>query len=190
VPRVDGALVDVDVVSSEDFRAVMRVLTTQMGFVMSTVALPAMAPAMMDSSVVRRADAREDFRAAREKKERVHSYPSKHTLALLSSQHPISTSTCDDVELTVIIHEIRNTNPKHGALHARIQPRHALALDDAARGIQCRRLRALGLDLRACGERDERIRQGHAQQTAARTGQRVRDIVALLGSRACRDRGC
>ena len=57
-----------------DCRAVMRVLTTQIGFVISTVALPAMAPAIMDSRVVSFWEARVR-RAAREKNARVHSYP-------------------------------------------------------------------------------------------------------------------
>lgn len=35
-----------------DFRAVMRVLTTQIGLVINTVALPASAPAAIDSSVL------------------------------------------------------------------------------------------------------------------------------------------
>lgn len=60
----------------EDSRAVMRVLTTQMGFVMRTVAEPARAPASMDSSVVSFVLVREGERwAARSKKARVHSYP-------------------------------------------------------------------------------------------------------------------
>ena len=58
-----------------DSRAVMRVLTTQIGFVMRTVAEPAIAPARMDSTVVNFEEAREDFIAARSKKARVHSYP-------------------------------------------------------------------------------------------------------------------
>ncbi len=58
-----------------DCRAVMRVLTTQIGFVISTVAEPAMAPAIMDSMVVSFFEALEDRIAARSKKSRVHSYP-------------------------------------------------------------------------------------------------------------------
>ena len=62
---------------SSDRRAVMRVLTTQIGFVSRTVAEPAMRPASMDSRVVRFVpERRPDLRAAREKRERVHSYPS------------------------------------------------------------------------------------------------------------------
>lgn len=53
----------------------MRVLTTQMGLVRSTVAEPAMAPAIMDSAVVSFIEARPALRAAFSKKERVHSYP-------------------------------------------------------------------------------------------------------------------
>lgn len=58
-----------------DCRAVMRVLTTQIGFVIRTVAEPAMAPAIMDSMVVSFFEALEDRIAARSKKSRVHSYP-------------------------------------------------------------------------------------------------------------------
>lgn len=55
--------------------AVMRVLTTQMGLVISTVALPARAPASMDSTVVSLEEARPALMAARSKAARVHSYP-------------------------------------------------------------------------------------------------------------------
>ena len=55
--------------------AVMRVLTTQIGFVSSTVALPARAPAIMDSTVVSFLEARPARMAARSKAARVHSYP-------------------------------------------------------------------------------------------------------------------
>lgn len=55
--------------------AVMRVLITQIGFVMRTVAEPARAPQSMDSTVVRVLLARLVRRAARMKRERVHSYP-------------------------------------------------------------------------------------------------------------------
>lgn len=55
-------------------RVVMRVLTTQMGLVMTTVAEPARAPAIMDSTVVRRRVARPALAAADSKKARVHSY--------------------------------------------------------------------------------------------------------------------
>jgi hypothetical protein len=56
-------------------RAVMRVLTTQIGFVQRTVAEPARAPASIDSMVVRRREERPEARARRSKKERDHSYP-------------------------------------------------------------------------------------------------------------------
>ena len=56
-------------------RAVIRVLTTQIGFVISTVALPAIAPAIMDSIVVSFLEARPALIAARSKPARVHSYP-------------------------------------------------------------------------------------------------------------------
>lgn len=59
----------------EEEEAVMRVLITQIGFVMRTVAEPARAPQSMDSTVVRDLLARLVRRAARVKRERVHSYP-------------------------------------------------------------------------------------------------------------------
>lgn len=58
-----------------DWRAVILVLTTHIGFVMRTVALPAIAPAIIDSMVVSFLDVRELRIAARSKKARVHSYP-------------------------------------------------------------------------------------------------------------------
>ncbi len=58
-------------------RAVMRVLITQIGFVISTVALPAKAPANMDSRVVSFLFARPVRMAPRAKRSRVHSYPSQ-----------------------------------------------------------------------------------------------------------------
>jgi hypothetical protein len=81
VPRVEGAFCagvgapGSDSSEASDLRVVMRVLTTQMGFVMRTVALPARAPAIMDSSVVSLDEARPALSAAFSKKERVHSYP-------------------------------------------------------------------------------------------------------------------
>lgn len=68
-----GELVLVGRVEEEE--AVMRVFITQIGFVMRTVADPARAPQSMDSTVVRDLLARLLRRAARAKRERVHSYP-------------------------------------------------------------------------------------------------------------------
>ena len=64
-----------DVELASALRAVIRVLTTQIGFVQRTVAEPARAPASMDSTVVRRREKRPEARARRSKKERDHSYP-------------------------------------------------------------------------------------------------------------------
>ena len=69
-----------------DSRAVIRVLTTQIGFVISTVAEPAIAPAIIDSTVVSFMLVREgDRAAARSKKARVHSYPVFHA-SLISAE--------------------------------------------------------------------------------------------------------
>ena len=73
--REDALLLEEAEEWDSDARAVMRVLTTQMGLVMSTVAEPAIAPATIDSRVVSLVLAREERMAARSKKERVHSYP-------------------------------------------------------------------------------------------------------------------
>ena len=84
VAKLDGfraGLSDIveDVKSSEEeefaWWAVILVLTTQIGFVMRTVALPAIVPVIIDSTVVSFLDAREVRTAARSKKARVHSYP-------------------------------------------------------------------------------------------------------------------
>lgn len=84
VPSVDGAFAGFapgrTCSSDSDFRAVMRVLMTQIGFVMRTVALPASAPASMDSRVVSLEDARPALSAAFSKKDRVHSYPALYQL--------------------------------------------------------------------------------------------------------------
>lgn len=55
-------------------RAVMRVLTTQVRFVIITVALPARAPASIDSMVVSFLEARPALRAAFSNQARDHSY--------------------------------------------------------------------------------------------------------------------
>ena len=77
VAKVEGARADFELLgrSEDDFLAVIRVLTTQIGFVMSTVALPAIAPAIMDSIVVSLDEARLDLMAARSKNALLHSYP-------------------------------------------------------------------------------------------------------------------
>lgn len=56
-------------------RAVILVFMTQIGLVMRTVALPASAPAIIDSTVVSFWDARPARSAARVNNARVHSYP-------------------------------------------------------------------------------------------------------------------
>ena len=68
-----------DLGSSEEdssaWRAAILVLTTHIGLVIRTVALPATAPASIDSIVVSFLDARDVRTAARWKKARVDSYP-------------------------------------------------------------------------------------------------------------------
>jgi len=73
--EVDGAGRSVEGDSGEDCRAVMRVFMTQIGFVISTVAEPAIAPQSMDSRVVSFWEVRDARWAARWRKLRVDSYP-------------------------------------------------------------------------------------------------------------------
>lgn len=68
---------------ASSFLAVIRVFTTQMGFVRITVALPAMAPAIIDSTVVSFLDGRPEVMAALSKPDLVHSYPEAVSLSVL-----------------------------------------------------------------------------------------------------------
>src|ERR1700761_577514 len=72
-PKVEaflgGALLGPPGSVSCDLGAVMRVLTTHIGFVIKTVRLPATAPAAMDSIAVSFLDARPDLMAAFSKNE-------------------------------------------------------------------------------------------------------------------------
>lgn len=151
----------------------MRVLTTQMGFVSSTVAEPAMAPAIIDSMVVSFMLARPDLRAAFSKKERVHSYPGFTCQRYYSIDVTVHART-------VVVDKVRNGDAEQRAVQARVQACDALALDDPARGAQSGGLRALRLDLGACRERDEGVCQGHGEQASTGAGEGVGDIVALL----------
>ena len=78
VPSVDrGFLLDVPgsaSLSDSVLRAVIRVFTTQMGLVTNTVILPAIAPAIIDSTAVSLFEARPAFSAAFSNAPRVHSY--------------------------------------------------------------------------------------------------------------------
>lgn len=79
VPKVEGSFLCVrpEIGCSSDacLRAVMRVFTTHIGLVSSTVAVPAIAPANMDSRAVRFSLVRPDFKAVFRRRLRVHSYP-------------------------------------------------------------------------------------------------------------------
>jgi len=75
VPIDVGAFVGVTPSTSLPcFLVVILVLTTQIGFVSRTVAEPAMAPAIIDSTVVSLFEARPALTAAFSKAARVHSY--------------------------------------------------------------------------------------------------------------------
>ena len=94
------------------FLAVIRVFTTQIGLVMRTVALPAIAPAIMDSMVVSLDVARADLMAARSKNARVHSYPVPSELSFLS--YFIDRSW----RRTVIVDEVGHTYAKQRRVQA------------------------------------------------------------------------
>lgn len=128
-----------------DCRAVMRVFTTQIGFVMRTVALPAMAPAIMDSRVVSFWEARVR-RAAREKKARVHSYPVRIVSKICVAR--------DCEERTVVVHEVGDRDTEQCAIQTRIEPRDPFSLNNTAHGIVGGGLSALRLDLGSGGECD------------------------------------
>lgn len=85
---------------------------------------------------------------------------------------------------TVVVDEVGDSDAKQRRVQTRVQSCDALTLDNSACSAQSRRLGALRLDLSARGEGDERVGQGHRQQTSTSTGERMRNIVALLRCRA------
>ena len=109
VPNVEGDLAGFEpgrtCSSDSDLRAVIRVFTTQIGFVMRTVALPARAPAIIDSIVVSFFEARPDFSAAFSKKALVHSYPSLWSVLgyFLLFEQP-----------TIVVYEVCGTDAEEG----------------------------------------------------------------------------
>ena len=86
------------------FRAVMRVLTTQIGFVRITVALPANAPAIIDSAVVSLRVPRPACSAAFSKAARDHSYP--------EACKPDSHMCAMPHLLTIVVDEVGDRNSK------------------------------------------------------------------------------
>ena len=144
-------------------RAVMRVLTTQIGFVIRTVAEPARAPASMDSTVVSLEERRVGWRRARRsKKERDHSYP---RLGLgwwtEEEREPLPGSEGQARgRRTVIVYEIGDADAKESGLEARVEALDAFPLYDAPSCVERGRVGASGLDLGAGRERDERVSSG------------------------------
>jgi hypothetical protein len=106
------------------------------------------------------------------------------------------------VSRTVVVDKVCDADAEEGRVEAGVEACDALALDDAARSIERRRLGALRFDLGAGREGDERvagvcvsspsttvswrIRQGHGQQSSTSARQRMRNIIALLCRRALR----
>ncbi|KAL8767418.1 MAG: hypothetical protein Q9194_005997 [Teloschistes cf. exilis] len=130
----DASSVDVD--EEEDWeRAVIRVLTTQMGLVISTVALPAMAPAIMDSMVVSFLEAREERMAARSKNARVHSYPE------------------EELSVNFLAYGGRDRS----RFETGEQATESFSLHNSSGGVVCGGLGAFGLHLGAGGEGDEGV---------------------------------
>lgn len=157
MPIVDGFLDGAPLGNSSFdscFLAVIRVLTTQMGLVMITVALPAIAPAIMDSTVVSFFEPRPDATALRSNADLVHSYPAIgqwHEDYTTRSQH------------TIVVNKICDADAKQRGVKAGEKPGDALALDNTFDSVQHGRLRAFRLDLSTRGERDQRIGKGHRQ---------------------------
>lgn len=58
---------------------------------------------------------------------------------------------------TVVVDKVGDADAEQGRLEAGIQARHALALDDALRGVEGGGLGALGFDLCAGRQGDERV---------------------------------
>ena len=145
--RSDGEVVDVELASA--LRAVMRVLTTQIGFVQRTVAEPARAPANMDSTVVRRRDRRPEARARRSKKERDHSYPGGEVsrdvamvvgelrelhgvLLIVRPKLLIVEDARVRIEaiLTVVVDKVCDSNAKQRAVQSTEKSTHALGINN------------------------------------------------------------
>lgn len=159
VARVEGAFLGLELVGrtgssvDSDFRAVIRVLTTQIGLVKSTVAEPANAPAAIDSIVVSLFDGRPAVTAARSKNARDHSYPvgvSCQSVGTTNMQ-AIEGSHCWQVR-TVVVHKIRNADAEKGGVEACVQSCNPLSLQNAPDCIERTRTRAFGLHLGAGGE--------------------------------------
>lgn len=132
--EVDGAGRSVEGDSGEDCRAVMRVFMTQIGFVIRTVAEPAVAPQSMDSRVVSFWEVREARWAARWRKLRVLSYPGEGD-QLSSVSGILWDGGRGGGKYTVIVDEIRHRDAEEGAVEAGVETCDSFALDDAADGV-------------------------------------------------------
>ena len=75
---------------------------------------------------------------------------------------------------TIIINEIRDTNPEQCAVEARIQACDPFALNDAPDGVVGCGLGAFGFDLSAGGEGDERVAVGLSVSVLGLCGRRWR----------------
>ena len=96
---------------------------------MSTVAEPAMAPAIMDSIVVSFFDARPAFRAARSKKARVHSYPGP------VSRHVTAQNLRVVRRATIVVDKICHADTEQRRIEAGVKACDAFALNDMADSI-------------------------------------------------------
>ena len=126
-------------------------LTTQIGFVMRTVAEPAMAPAIMDSIVVSFFEARPALRAARSKKARVHSYPGCVSRDVERYKLWVARRA------TIVVDKVRHADTEQRRVKTGIKACNALTLNNSADGIIARRLCSLGFYLGSGGEGNQRI---------------------------------
>lgn len=116
--------------SEGDSRAVILVFMTQIGFVIRTVAEPAIAPAIMDSIVVSFFDARPALTAARSKPARVHSYPAR-------TRSVSGTCFMQVSRLTVVVDEVRDAYAEECGVKARIQTSDPFSLDYSPNSVVC-----------------------------------------------------
>jgi hypothetical protein len=120
------------------------VFTTQIGLVRKTVAVPAMAPAAMDSTVESWF-----FLLVRWKKARENSYPFGR--GQLVTWVMVFFDRCH----TVVVDEVCYCDAEQGTLHSCVEPLNTFAIDDALGGCESACSSLLPLNLRSGRERDE-----------------------------------
>ena len=122
-----------------------------------TVALPAMAPAIIDSTVVSFFEARPALTAARSKKARVHSYPGVGSRQFPACGRAGEWKWGECEGRTVIVDKVRDADSEQSGLEPGVQTREALAPNNMPDCVEGCGVGPFGLDLGAGGEGDERV---------------------------------